>query len=191
MLVLARKLDQSIQIGDDITVTIVAVKGNTVRIGISAPDHIRVTRSELQLHSDAPPSARPFKAAESFPAGEFRSGADRGPRSMTARSGLSLAQRAERLSRRRPGELARSMDEGSSRPDECSPENRVAELTTRPAQPVTFRPAEQRLPLTASADQPSGPNAHRAPLDSLPERYEVQHLRISIETPTVAETTQG
>ncbi len=49
MLVLARKLDQSIQIGDDITLTIVAVKGNTVRIGISAPDHIRVTRSELQV----------------------------------------------------------------------------------------------------------------------------------------------
>lgn len=49
MLVLARKLDQSIQIGDDITLTIVAVKGNTVRIGISAPDHIRVIRSELQV----------------------------------------------------------------------------------------------------------------------------------------------
>lgn len=47
MLVLTRKLEQSIQIGDDITITILAVKGNTVRIGISAPDHVRVARSEL------------------------------------------------------------------------------------------------------------------------------------------------
>lgn len=47
MLVLTRKLEQSIQIGDDITITILAVKGNTVRIGISAPEHVRVARSEL------------------------------------------------------------------------------------------------------------------------------------------------
>jgi len=47
MLVLSRKLDQTIQIGDQITVTVVSVKGNTVRLGISAPAHVRVTRSEL------------------------------------------------------------------------------------------------------------------------------------------------
>ncbi len=47
MLVLTRKLDQSIQIGDDVTITILAVKGNTVRIGISAPDHVRIARREL------------------------------------------------------------------------------------------------------------------------------------------------
>jgi carbon storage regulator CsrA len=47
MLVLSRKLDQTIQIGDQITITVVSVKGNTVRLGISAPDHIRVARGEL------------------------------------------------------------------------------------------------------------------------------------------------
>jgi carbon storage regulator len=47
MLVLTRKLEQSIQIGDDVTITILSVKGNTVRIGISAPEHVRVARTEL------------------------------------------------------------------------------------------------------------------------------------------------
>jgi carbon storage regulator CsrA len=47
MLVLTRKLGQKVVIGQDITVTILAVMGNKVRLGIEAPDHIRVLRSEL------------------------------------------------------------------------------------------------------------------------------------------------
>ena len=47
MLVLSRKVNQSIQIGDDIEITIIATKGNSVRVGIVAPDHVRVARSEL------------------------------------------------------------------------------------------------------------------------------------------------
>ncbi len=47
MLVLTRKLDESIQIGDDIKITILRVKGNTVRIGIEAPREVRVVRDEL------------------------------------------------------------------------------------------------------------------------------------------------
>lgn len=47
MLVLSRKLLESIKIGDDITVTIVKVKGNTIRLGIEAPRSVRVVRSEL------------------------------------------------------------------------------------------------------------------------------------------------
>ena len=51
MLVLTRKADEQIMIGDDITVTVVRVRGNKVRIGIEAPRHVRVMRGELPSHS--------------------------------------------------------------------------------------------------------------------------------------------
>ena len=47
MLILSRRIDESIQIGDDITVTILDIKGNQVRIGISAPDEVDVHREEI------------------------------------------------------------------------------------------------------------------------------------------------
>jgi carbon storage regulator CsrA len=47
MLVLSRKVDQQITIGDDITLTVVRVDGNRVRIGISAPRDVRILRGEL------------------------------------------------------------------------------------------------------------------------------------------------
>ena len=47
MLVLTRKQQQQIKIGDEITVTIIRVKGNTVRVGIEAPRTVRVIRGEL------------------------------------------------------------------------------------------------------------------------------------------------
>jgi carbon storage regulator CsrA len=50
MLVLSRKTRQQIQIGDNVVVTILLVKGNTVRVGIEAPRDVRVVRSELPLH---------------------------------------------------------------------------------------------------------------------------------------------
>jgi carbon storage regulator CsrA len=47
MLVLSRKIQEQIRIGDDVTITILRVKGNTVRIGIEAPRTKRVIRAEL------------------------------------------------------------------------------------------------------------------------------------------------
>lgn len=47
MLVLSRKVDQEILIGDDIKLTIVRVDGNRVRIGICAPSDVRILRGEL------------------------------------------------------------------------------------------------------------------------------------------------
>jgi len=47
MLVLTRKQQQKIQIGENITVTILRVKGSVVRLGIEAPDDVRILRSEL------------------------------------------------------------------------------------------------------------------------------------------------
>ena len=47
MLVLTRKNGQKIRIGEHITVTILRVKGKSVRVGIDAPDDVRIVRSEL------------------------------------------------------------------------------------------------------------------------------------------------
>ena len=47
MLVLSRRISQSIMIGDNIEVTVVRIAGNRVRIGVSAPANIRILRSEL------------------------------------------------------------------------------------------------------------------------------------------------
>jgi carbon storage regulator len=47
MLVLTRKNGQEIVIDGDIRITIVAVKGDRVRVGITAPPEVRVDRSEI------------------------------------------------------------------------------------------------------------------------------------------------
>ncbi|QDT11499.1 carbon storage regulator [Planctomycetes bacterium K23_9] len=53
MLVLTRKLDEQIMIGNDIKVTLIRVRGNTVRIGIEAPKDIRIVRGELEPLAEA------------------------------------------------------------------------------------------------------------------------------------------
>lgn len=47
MLVLSRKVGERIQLGDNITVTLVKINGNTVRLGIDAPANMSVARQEL------------------------------------------------------------------------------------------------------------------------------------------------
>lgn len=47
MLILTRKVGESIRIGDDVEITTLGVKGNQVRIGISAPKHVSVHREEV------------------------------------------------------------------------------------------------------------------------------------------------
>jgi len=63
MLVLTRKTNQSIMIGDDIEVSVLSTTGDKVRIGIRAPRNIPVFRRELYLEIEqerieAPPAAR-------------------------------------------------------------------------------------------------------------------------------------
>ncbi|MCS6777558.1 MAG: carbon storage regulator CsrA [Chloroherpetonaceae bacterium] len=47
MLVLTRKPDQSIMVGNDIEITVLEVRGEQVRLGIRAPRHIAVHRKEI------------------------------------------------------------------------------------------------------------------------------------------------
>lgn len=47
MLILSRRIGEKLIIGDNVTVTILAVKGNQVRIGIDAPRNVRVDREEV------------------------------------------------------------------------------------------------------------------------------------------------
>lgn len=48
MLVLTRKAGEKILIGDNISVMVVAVQGNRIRIGIDAPGDVKIVRSELE-----------------------------------------------------------------------------------------------------------------------------------------------
>ena len=47
MLILGRRIGESIVIGDDVSLTILSVKGNQVRIGITAPADVSVHREEV------------------------------------------------------------------------------------------------------------------------------------------------
>ncbi|MEL7535942.1 MAG: carbon storage regulator CsrA [Pseudomonadota bacterium] len=47
MLILTRRVGESVVIGDDISVTVLGVKGNQVRIGVSAPRDVAVHREEI------------------------------------------------------------------------------------------------------------------------------------------------
>lgn len=63
MLVLTRKLQEQIRIGDNVTITVLRVKGQAVRIGIEAPRELRVVRGELP-----PSAAQPIEAEGAAPA---------------------------------------------------------------------------------------------------------------------------
>ena len=49
MLVLTRKLNQSIKIGDDVEITVIEVRGDQVRLGVTAPRDVAVHRKEVYL----------------------------------------------------------------------------------------------------------------------------------------------
>lgn len=54
MLVLSRKLGEKVVIGNSITITVLEATGNRVRVGIDAPDDVRILRAELACWQDEP-----------------------------------------------------------------------------------------------------------------------------------------
>ncbi len=57
MLILSRHVGETIMIGDDIMVTVLAVKGDQVRVGINAPKQVAVHREEIYLRIQSQKSA--------------------------------------------------------------------------------------------------------------------------------------
>ncbi len=56
MLILTRRVGESLMVGDSITVTVLGVKGNQVRIGVNAPKDVAVHREEIynRIQGDQP-----------------------------------------------------------------------------------------------------------------------------------------
>ena len=67
MLILTRRVGETVMIGDDVTITILGVKGNQVRVGINAPKSVAVHREEIyeriraEQHCAPRPSASPLR----------------------------------------------------------------------------------------------------------------------------------
>ena len=64
MLVLTRKTNQSIMIGDDVEISVLAVAGDKVRIGITAPRDVPVFRKEVYLSIQAENASVPAGSGE-------------------------------------------------------------------------------------------------------------------------------
>ena len=68
MLILTRRVGETVMIGNEVTVTVLGVKGNQVRIGVNAPKDVAVHREEIyerikreedqESRAAAPPAAR-------------------------------------------------------------------------------------------------------------------------------------
>lgn len=73
MLILTRRIGETVIIGENITMTVLGVKGNQVRLGINAPRDVAVHREEIflrirQEQEDSPDGARETRGGEPIPA---------------------------------------------------------------------------------------------------------------------------
>ncbi|MEX0978926.1 MAG: carbon storage regulator [Pirellulales bacterium] len=63
MLVLTRKLGETIRVGDNVTLTVLDVRGGNVKVGIEAPAEVRILRGELPNWTKASLRANPARIA--------------------------------------------------------------------------------------------------------------------------------
>ena len=64
MLILTRRVGETIRIGDHVSVTVLGVKGNQVRVGVAAPKNVAVHREEIYERIKAEHAARAFPSAK-------------------------------------------------------------------------------------------------------------------------------
>lgn len=70
MLILTRRVGETLMIGDEVTVTVLGVKGNQVRVGVNAPKEVAVHREEIydrikkEQEVEARPARRPQLALQ-------------------------------------------------------------------------------------------------------------------------------
>lgn len=72
MLILTRRVGETVMIGDEVTITVLGVKGNQVRVGINAPKSVAVHREEIyeriKREQQGESGDKPKHAAEHAPA---------------------------------------------------------------------------------------------------------------------------
>jgi len=68
MLILTRRIGEVLRIGDDVSVTVLGIKGNQVRIGIDAPKDVAVHREEIyqRIKSEAEEGSKGDQLGSSF-----------------------------------------------------------------------------------------------------------------------------
>ena len=71
MLILTRRVGETVMIGNDVTVTVLGVKGNQVRIGINAPKNVAVHREEIFERIKREQQGQGEPQGESKPAAEY------------------------------------------------------------------------------------------------------------------------
>jgi carbon storage regulator len=99
MLVLTRKYQEKIRIGDNITITVLRTKGKAVRLGIEAPVNVPVVRGELKFEADEIADEPALVTAESNSASETNRG--KRTRQIPVESSWTTRSRLNHTARRR------------------------------------------------------------------------------------------